>query len=71
MATEEVRSVTTQAKAILAHLQRGRTLTSLNALRLFGTLRLAARIHALRSAGHDIKSGRVQVGEKRIASYWI
>lgn len=61
----------TQSSLILAHLQRGRTLTALNALRLFNCFRLAARVHELKSAGHDIKSGRVQVGEKRIASYWI
>jgi hypothetical protein len=60
-----------QNKRILEHLILGRTLTSLEALSLFGSLRLAARISDLRNAGNTIKSEMVQVGnnKKKVARY--
>ena len=71
MATEEVRTVS-QETQILAHLKRGRTLTPLNSLNLFGTMRLAARIYALRQKGHDIKRDQVTLPSgKRIAMYYL
>ena len=47
-----------QTDAILRHLKAGRVLTPLDALHRFGTLRLAARCHDLRAAGHDIRCRR-------------
>jgi hypothetical protein len=60
-----------QNKRILEHLSLGGTLTSLEALSLFGSLRLAARISDLRNAGNTIKSEMVQVGnnKKKVARY--
>jgi hypothetical protein len=46
----------TQSDRILAHLQRGKPLTPIQALSRFGVFRLAARIGELRGAGHDIKT---------------
>jgi Helix-turn-helix domain len=58
---------------ILKHLERGQSLTALNALNLYGTLRLAARIHELREAGYAIKSEKVPLrgSKKHVALYWI
>ena len=60
-----------QTHAILVHLKRGRILTPLDALWKFGCNRLAARIHELRRSGHEIKSCMIQVGDKRVAAYWL
>ena len=43
-----------QSNQILAHLKKGKTITPLEALRLYGTMRLAARINDLRNKGHNI-----------------
>ena len=58
-----------QCKAILRHLKRY-PLTSLDALRLFGVLRLAARIGDLKQQGHAIESRMIEVtAGKRVAQY--
>jgi hypothetical protein len=57
-----------QGMRILAYLQSGRTLTALEALDLFGTIRLPSRIHALRRLGHKIISKMVTV-ERRDGSH--
>lgn len=60
-----------QADQILHYLKSGKTLTQLEALRLFKTLRLGARIHELKARGYDIKSQIVPVdnGSKHVARY--
>lgn len=45
-----------QCDAILCFLKRGNTLTQLEALDLFGCLRLASRIKDLRNRGHVIET---------------
>lgn len=50
---------------ILAHLQSGKSLTSLQALQRFGTTRLAVYIHRLRRKGWPIHMERVQGAEPR------
>lgn len=61
-----------QAGQILRHLQTVGPLTSLDALRLFGCARLAARIADLRNHGYAIKSRFVQVGNnKRVSEYTL
>lgn len=60
-----------QNSAIKAHLQSGCSLTGLTALNLFGTMRLSARIHDLKSSGMDILDKWVQIGDKRVKSYYI
>jgi hypothetical protein len=49
-----------QAQRILGWLVKGHVLTPLNALRLFGTLRLGARIYELKRRGHPIISNRIK-----------
>lgn len=48
----------TQNRVILSYLKAGGRLSSLKALDLCGTTRLAARIMDLRNAGHDIVTTR-------------
>ncbi len=57
----------TQTQVILEALQSGKRLTPLDALNLCGCMRLAARIHELRQAGHKIKDD----GEKQHAVYYM
>lgn len=45
-----------QSQKILAWLQSGKSLTAVDAMRLFRCMRLAARIEDLRSAGYQIIS---------------
>ena len=62
----------TQAQVILDHLLSGKPLTALDALNEYGCFRLAARVHELRRAGHDIKEVMVSSkAGKRHASYFI
>lgn len=63
-----------QCKRILAHLLNGSRITSLEALRLFGCMRLASRISDLRRAHPEIKfqSTRVETTTgKKVAQYYI
>ena len=60
-----------QNKAILKYLQLGRTLTALQALKLFGCMRLAARVKELIDSGNDIGRVMVKVKGKRIARYFL
>ena len=60
-----------QEDMTLEALQKGE-LTALDALKQFGCLRLAARIHRLREMGHDIQSSIKKLGNgKHIASYTL
>ncbi len=62
----------TQAQVILDHLLSGKPLTALDALNEYSCFRLAARIHELRRAGHDIEEVIVSSkAGKRHASYFI
>jgi hypothetical protein len=58
-----------QNKAILRYLQKGKTLTGLQALRLFGCARLAARIYDIKHMGHKINKEMIKSRGKRIARY--
>lgn len=59
----------TQRAALLAALLAGRRITPQDALREWGCFRLAARVHELRNAGHDIRSVK-EVGDKH-CTYWM
>ena len=62
----------TQNQEILRYLRRGRSLTPLSALNLFGCLRLGARVHDLKRQGVKIKTQMVSLSSsKRIAQYAI
>lgn len=57
-----------QKDRILSYLKR-RPITPIQALEKFGCFRLAARIEELRSEGYQIKTERVERGDKRYARY--
>ena len=60
-----------QEEMTLEALQKGE-LTALDALKQFGCLRLAARIHRLRELGHDIQSSIKKLGTgKHVAVYTL
>jgi hypothetical protein len=61
----------TQKKEILAHLEKGKTITSLMAFKQFGCTRLAARVLDLRRDGHPVKSERISVNGKHVSKYSI
>ena len=65
-------SSASQCAQIKAWLQSGKTLTSLEALKHFGCMRLASRIHDLRERGLDIHKERIQVASgKYVTRYSI
>lgn len=61
----------TQVQSLLRHLQRDDSgITSLEALKLYGIGRLAARVYELKQAGYLINEELVEVGEgKRVSRY--
>lgn len=61
-----------QKKLIRAHLLGGKHITQLDALNLYGALRLSAIIFDLRKEGMDIVTEKIQVSpRKRCASYYL
>jgi hypothetical protein len=62
-----------QESLILAHLRSGKTLTPLEALRLWGCFRLGARVFNLKKQGHDIRCEMVDdlKTDKRFACYFF
>ena len=58
-----------QKNQILGHMRRNKTITPLQALELYGCLRLAARIQNLRDSGYKIATEWVMTPEKRFARY--
>lgn len=69
MSEQSMSETSSQNQAILQHLQAGGALTHIDALRLFGCARLAARINDLRMRGVQIVTDTVIEGGKRFASY--
>ena len=64
------KSVETQKAQIRQYLLDGNKITPLEALRMFGSLRLAAIIFTLRDEGMDIVTERIKVGKgKMVAQY--
>ena len=62
--------VESQNKQIKAWLERGKSITPLDALNLFGSFRLGARIFDLKNDyGMKIKTEMVEVNGKRYAKY--
>lgn len=60
-----------QTNQIRQHLESGKTITSLEALEMYGCLRLGARIYDLKSVGMPIKTERKTNGKKWFAEYSI
>lgn len=61
----------TQNVMILRYLESGRGLTPMDALSLFGSFRLGARIFELRQQGHEIKKVMLRKDGKNFALYFM
>jgi len=66
----------TQKQAILEYMQAGHRITPLEALQLFGSMRLGARIRDLRDEGHNIEGQMIEVqgriaGTCRVKQFWL
>ena len=68
-----MKAIESQTTRIKAHLRSGKSITALDALHLFGTFRLGARIHDLKQQGMHIKSEMIEITSggkaKRVARY--
>lgn len=63
---------TSQKAKILAYLEAGNSITPIEALYQFGSLRLSGRIKDLRDEGHDIKSEFVKLPNgKQVKRYFL
>lgn len=63
-------STASQNSRIAEHLHKGLSITSLEALNLFGCMRLASRIHDLRARGENIIVEKVKLANgKSVAQY--
>jgi len=60
-----------QNKLIAKHLINGYTINPMEALKLYGCFRLAARINDLRNEGMEITSTRTVQGRKHFTTYSI
>jgi hypothetical protein len=60
-----------QADQILAALERGERITSIDALRDFGCFRLSGRIYELRQAGYPVLDTLVSINGKMVARYFL
>ena len=58
-----------QNKQILEYLKNGNSITPIEALNLFGSFRLGARIFDLKEKGHKIDTELVKDGRKKYAKY--
>ena len=58
-----------QTTQVLKHLQSKKSLTPLEGLRKYGTLRLAAIVFNLRADGHNIITENKNVGTKKKPKY--
>ena len=61
----------TQDRQILQHMLAGQPITPLEALKLYGCFRLAARICELRKTHPEIRTRLRKVGAKSVAEYWL
>ena len=59
-----------QNQEILSHLKTGATLTPLEALKMFGSLRLAGRIYDLKEDGWPIVCDRLDVGDGKLVGHY-
>ena len=61
-----------QNKQIADYLNKGKKLTTIDALNKFGCFRLAARIADLRNKGMNIVTNTIKLeNKKQIAQYWL
>ncbi|MGB1216150.1 MAG: helix-turn-helix domain-containing protein [Pikeienuella sp.] len=66
-------SIATQKNMVLAHLKSGKRINPIQALKLFRSFRLGARIYDLKQEGHNIERQMIEVetrdGTARVAEY--
>lgn len=61
-----------QANQILGYMMRGNRITPIEALNLFGSMRLSAVIFVLRERGYIIQTEKVKTHTgKWVSAYWI
>ena len=63
------KSKASQCRDILAYLQKGSSITHIDALNMFGCARLSARIWDLRHSGYQIVKEMITNNGKRYAAY--
>lgn len=69
---ENLQTSASQCNQIAAWLREGKKITPLQALNLFGCMRLASRICDLRERGMNIGTRRIQVPSgKRVCEYYL
>lgn len=69
---ENAQSSASQCNMIVAYLKNGFSITSLEALNLFGCMRLASRICDLRERGYNISKKSVTLPNgKRVCEYFL
>ena len=69
---ENAQSSASQCNMIAAYLEKGFSITSLEALNLFGCLRLASRICDLRERGYNIGKKKITLPNgKRVCEYFL
>jgi hypothetical protein len=62
----------TQPFEILQYLKSGKSLTGLEALCLFGTMKLASRISELKDMGYQFKQEMIKTESgKKVMRYWL
>ena len=67
-----MKTILSQANAILQYLQDGNGITPMDALNLCGCFRLSARIADLKKRGYDIVTEKVKVdGGQYVARYHL
>ena len=71
---DNIQSSESQNKRIFAHMMDGKRITSLEALQLFGCMRLASRINDIRRNHPEvnIKVERIETAtKKKVAQYYV
>jgi hypothetical protein len=58
-----------QAIRVLGHMKRHGKINPMQALKYYGTMRLASRVNDLRNQGHSIETTIVERRGKRFAEY--
>ena len=67
---DNAQSSATQCNMIADWLTNGNTLTSLDALKMFGCMRLASRICDLRDRGYDIETKRIKLSTNKYVTQY-
>ena len=70
--SEEHQNSPSQKERILRYLRAGGRITPMGALRLFGSMRLGARIWDLKQEGHNIQDRLIETDSgKMVSEYWL